>query len=205
MRMCVRCILPGLLVALLPNLWFFPAVWAQRADSPLFLPTADVTVTYQVVGIAANGPRKMQIIYAKAGERVRIDYFRWIEAKYPYLAVIFDRPANRLISVQPERKAYIDREISGNNNPGMLLPPNMQFTRQGQSVVAHGPCTVWSIAVPNRPDDDGTACVTDDGIVLRLASTKPTVTSLTATAIHYGEPPDGTFDPPKGFKRETEP
>jgi len=47
-----------------------------------------------------------------------------------------------------------------------------------------------------------TACVTDDGIVLRLASKRPSVASLIAVDIHYGTPPDDLFSPPKGFPRE---
>jgi len=200
-----RGMLPVLLLALPPHLSWLPLAHAQQADRPLSLPRDDVAVTYRYDGAPEGSPRQMQITYADKGERVRIEYFRWPEAKVPYLALIFDRPANRLISVQPERKAYIDRQIGNHINPGALLPPNMLFTRQGTSSVAHAPCTEWTIVPPDKPDVSGTACVTGDGIVLHLASTKPTVTTLTATNIHYGAPPDGVFDPPKGFRREVEP
>src|SRR5271166_2015594 len=98
MPVCARPILPGLWLALLPHLGWPSGAYAQQADRPRFIPTDDVAVIYQLDGIGgADGPRKMQITYAEGGERVRIDYFRWLEAKYPYLALIFDRPANRLI------------------------------------------------------------------------------------------------------------
>jgi hypothetical protein len=192
-------------VALLSHLWWLPDAGAQQGDRPLLLPTDDVVVTYRIDGMPMSAPHKMQITYAKDGERVRMDYFHWPETKYPFLASIFDRPANRVILVQPERKAYIDRQIGNNiNNPGALLKPNMRFTRQGSSEVAHARCTVWRVELPDKPDDGTTACVTDNGIVLRMESTKPTATTLTAMDIHYGAPPDGAFDPPVGFKREVE-
>jgi hypothetical protein len=59
--------------------------------------------------------------------------------------------------------------------------------------------------VPGNNDEQDTACVTDDGIVLRLVSSKPNVLAITAIAIHYGTPPDGTFDLPAGFKRQPGP
>jgi hypothetical protein len=143
----------------------------------------------------------MQVTYTLAGERVRIEYFRWVEAKYPYLALIFDHPADRLISVQPERRAYIERPIGSNINPGILIPEDRIFTRLGTAVVAHAPCTEWKLEGRGDTVTQSTACVTDDGILLSLASVKPTVGSLTATDIHYGSPPDSTFDPPEKFRR----
>jgi hypothetical protein len=199
----VRLILPGLFMM---PLMASSGLCADQADRPLFLPTDDVAVIYRFDGVAPNLPRKLQITYTAKGARVRIDYFRFFEAKYPYFALIFDRPADRLISVHHESKSYYDRPIGANSNPGSLLSPDkMDFTRQGPSMVAHAPCTDWQIVVRDKQDGKGTACVTDDGVVLRLAATMPTVTTLTATTIHYGPPPDGIFAPPAGFKREPEP
>ena len=205
MPTCARLILLGSLTALLPGPWSLPGARAQQADRPLELPTQDVTVHYRLEGVAPGYARGMQITYAGAGAQVRIDYFRWFEAKYAYLALIFDRPADRLISVHPESKSYLDRPIGDIHNPGALLGPQMTLTRQGVDMVAHAPCTVWKIAVAGKADDGGTACVTDDGIVLRLASKVPAPRTMTATNIHYAAPPEGAFAPPAGFKREPEP
>jgi hypothetical protein len=205
MLTCVRLILLGSLTALLPGPWSLPGARAQQPDRPPELPTKDVTVHYRLEGVVPGYPRAIQITYGGAGAEVRLDYFRWLEAKYPYLTLIFDRPADRLISVHPESRSYADRQIGNIHNPGAFLSPNMTLTRQGVEMVAHAPCTVWKIAVPGKADDGGTACVTDDGIVLRLASKVPTPTTMTATTIHYDAPPEGAFTPPEGFKREPEP
>ena len=153
---------------------------------------------------ASRSPRKLQITYSDVGERVRVDYFRWVEAKVPYLTRIFDHPANRLITIYPERKMYAERAIGDAGNLGTFFRENTVFRRLGNSVIANAQCTEWGVDVPGGEPGD-TACVTDDGIALRIASASPSFVSLTAIAIHYGSPPQGFFDPPGGFRRETSP
>jgi hypothetical protein len=201
MGLHARRIPAGLLVALLQSLWSTSSVGAQ-VDRPLSLPKADVTVTYRFDNMPYGGPRKLRITYAKGGELVRVDIFRWVEAKYPSKWNIFDRPGDRLITVEPERRAYAERSIGNNPNPGALLGADTHFSRQGTDTVAHAPCTEWKVEAPGESNDQDTACVTDDGIVLRLASKRPSVASLIAVDIHYGTPPDDLFSPPKGFPRE---
>jgi hypothetical protein len=182
-----------------------PSVRGQEAGRPLLLPKDAVAITYRVDKGPADAPRKLQLTYSDAGERVRVDYFRWVEAKVPYLTRIFDRPANRLITIYPERKAYTERAIGDAGNPGVFLRENTIFKRLGNSVIANAPCTEWGVEVPGKGEPGDTACVTDDGIALRIASASPAFVSLTAIAIHYGSPPDGFFDGPPGFRQETSP
>jgi hypothetical protein len=194
----------GLLVALLQGLWSTPSTRAQM-DGPLRLPKADVTVTYRFDNMPYGGPKKLRITYAKGGELVRVDTFRWIEAKYPSASVIFDRRADRLIRTQAERRVYTESNIGSSPNPGALINADMRFSRQGTDTVAHSPCTDWKVEAPGKPEDQDTACVTDDGLVLRLASKRPSVASLVATDIHYGSPSDNVFGPPNGFTRVPSP
>lgn len=181
------------------------SAWGQVADHPLPLPTSEVAVIYRIDKGPADAPRKLQITYGDAGERVRVDYFRWIEAKVPYLTRIFDRPANRLIMIFPERKSYTEGALGDAGNPGTFFRENTIFTRLGNSVIANARCTEWRVEVPGRGEPGDAACVTDDGIALRIASASPAFVSLTAIAIHYGSPPQGFFDPPAGFHQETTP
>jgi hypothetical protein len=194
----------GLLVALLQGLWSTPSAWAQ-VDRPLSLPKADVTVTYRFDKMPYGGPRKLRITYAKGGELVRVDAFRWVEAKYPSVSTIFDRAGDRLISVEYERRIYTERSVGSSPNPGALISADILLSRQGTDTVAHSPCTEWKVEAPGKPNDQDTACVTDDGIVLRLASKRPSVASLIAVDIHYGASPEDLFDPPKGFTRDRSP
>ena len=184
-----------------------PAIsaWGQQADHPLSLPKGEVAVIYRLDKGPTDGPHKLQLTYSDAGERVRADYFRWIEAKVPYLTRIFDRPADRLITIEPERKTYTERAIGNAGNPGTFFRENTIFTRLGNSVIANARCTEWGVQVPGKGEPGDTACVTDDGIALRIASASPAFATLTAITIRYGSPPEGFFDPPAGFRRETSP
>jgi hypothetical protein len=195
---------PRLLIALLLGIWSALSAWAQL-DRPPSLPKADVTITYRFNNMPYGGPKKLRIAYAKGGELVRVDAFRWIESKYPSVSTIFDRPKDRLIRVQTERRVYTESSVGSSPNPGALISPDIPFSRQGTDTVAHSSCTEWKVEAPSKPNDQDTACVTDDGIVLRLASKRASVASLIATDIHYGTPPDDLFDPPKGFNREGSP
>lgn len=192
----------GLLVALTAILSSARAAWAQQAEMPVLLPKSDVAVIYRFDRAGLQDYHKWQITYGDGNQRVRFDYFRWVEAKYPFLTVIYDRPANRFITIHPENKTYSERPIGNAANPGGFLRADMSFTRLGTAVVAFATCTDWKVQEPGVNDEQDTACVTEDGIVLRILSSKPNVSTMTATAIRYGAPPEGVFDPPAGFKLE---
>jgi hypothetical protein len=176
------------------------AASAQQPDRPVLLPQNDVAVIYRFDGSGASDYHKWQVTSADKGQRVRHDYFRWFEAKYPYVTTIYDGPANRFITIYPESKTYTERPIGKTDNPAALLKPDMNFTRVGTSVVAFATCTDWRVQFPDTDEQD-TACVTDDGILLRIVPSKPNVSTMTATAIRYGAPPPGVFDPPPKFKQ----
>jgi hypothetical protein len=190
------------LVALTASLSWAVAAWAQQSETPVLLPKSDVAVIYRFDRVGLYDYRKWQVTYGDGNQRVRFDYFRWVEAKYPFLTVIYDRPANRFITIHPETKTYSERPIGNTNNPGAFLKSDMNFTRVGTAVVAFANCTDWRVQEPGVDDEQDTACVTDDGIVLRILSSKPNVSTMTATAISYGTPPEGVFDPPAGSKLE---
>lgn len=180
---------------------------AKQAQKPTLLPMCDVAVIYGVEGLDLEGARKLQVTYSKAGQRTRIDYFRWAEANYPFLSLIFDRPADRLIVILPERRAYIERPIETNLNPAVLIKPDMSFARKGTATVAGTPCTEWQLKPVDKPDDSGTACITDFGLILSVTSqsatpAKSSTASMTATVVGYTLPPDSVFGPPAGFRRE---
>jgi hypothetical protein len=104
---------------------------AQQSDRPLMLPTSDVVVVYRLDRGPLDGPHKLQATYSAQGQRVRLDYFRWVEAKVPFLIRIFDRPRDRQIVIYTERKT-----IGNSPNPGAFLREDTVFTRQGRDTVA---------------------------------------------------------------------
>ena len=83
----------------------------------------------------------------------------------------------------------------------------MRFIRNGQGSVAGTPCTEWQLRPADKPDDWGTACITDFGLILSVTSVSATPenssnASMTATVVGYTPPPDSVFEPPAGFRRE---
>ena len=198
-------LLSGMLMALLPGIIVAPGASAQQADRPVLLPQTDVAVIYRIDNGPIRAAHRLQVTYTQGGERVRVDLFRWMEAKVPYRSIIFDRPADRLTTVLPEQRAYTVQPIGSVPNPGAFLTDSMVFARQAKAVVARAPCTEWEIVTPHDSTNGDKTCVTDDGVMLRVSSTRPSVASMTAVAIHFGAPPDGMFEPPDGFHRQTQP
>ena len=183
-------------------LCFTSVAWSQQPDRPLSLPKSDVEVTYRFDKMPGEGPHKLQVIYSDAGERVRADLFAYTELKVPYQSVIFDRPADRFITVFHDRRSYIEGTIGNSGNPGNFIGANVAFRREGTDMVVYAPCVVWRVEAPGQSNDQDTTCVTDDGLALRLSSSKPGIVSLIATSVHYESPPDDTFVPPKGYQRQ---
>jgi hypothetical protein len=192
-------------MALAPMFLAAPSALGQQPDRPLQLPNSDVSVVYRFDKVTMNGPHKLKVTYADAGQRVRVDLFRWLEAKSPYRSEIFDGPANRLITVLPERRAYIDNTIGSAANPGEFIKSDVRLKRQETATVAFAKCTEWVLDAPGKEYDKDVACVTDGGILLRAAPNLPSRASLTAIEIHYGAPPDGAFEPPTGYHKELPP
>lgn len=176
---------------------------AQSTDGPLLAPNHDVGVLYRLGGaMRVHGAEKLQASYVDGARRTRLDYFRWSEAKYAFDARIFDRESKREFEIRPEVAAYVDRPIDKQPNPGLFLTRDMSFTRLGTETVAGTACTDWGITVQGMPR--GGACVTDDGVLLRLTSADG-VALMTATLVAYGKAPDSAFVPPDGYTRLNRP
>ena len=106
------------------------------------------------------------------------------------------------MTVFHETRSYALRPIGNDRNPGSFLDVDVAFRRQGTDRVTDTPCTIWRVEAPGKGYDQDTACITDDGLALRLISSKPGFASMVATSIRYGSLPDDTFAPPKGYQRQ---
>jgi hypothetical protein len=172
-----------------------PGLQARAEERPALAPTRDVTVTYQLTGISKQpGATSMRVAYANNDQRIRLDFFAFATATSPFSSVIFDAPANQVITLVYEQQKYYILPATGRANPGLLLSDKMSYVRQGDETVAGLPCTDWRIS--NGPTIAGSACVTADGVVLRAVRTQPNPGTMDASAVTYGTPPEGTFKPP---------
>lgn len=182
-------------------------VVAQAQDHPLFVPSKDAAVIYRLAGgDMGNGAQKIQVTYADGGQRERIDYFRWAEAKYPFAALILDRAVDKLIAINGEAKTYAETNIGKLVTPETRFSsPDMHYTRLGIAAVANQPCTDWTIQPIGNKVPGGTVCVTDDGLILRVTQNGIATPGMVALNVAYGTPPDGVFAPPEGFTRKEPP
>ena len=171
---------------------------ARADESPPLAPQRDVVVTYHLEGvIRPEGATKMQVTYADHG-RVRLDYYEVANSPTAFGSLLFDPPADRVITLVPDKLGYLERDVGKLLRPGMFLNASMHFIRQGSATIAGVQCTDWRVL--NGTVEDGTACVTDDGVVLRATRDKPNKGSIEAMTVKYGPPPPGTFAPPPEFK-----
>jgi hypothetical protein len=179
-------------------------VIAQAQEHPHFLPSKDVVVTYRLSGgDMGNGAQKLRVTYADGGQRERIDYFRWVEANYPFSALVIDRAADKLLIINGEAKAYIETNIGKLMTPDMrFASPNMHYTRLAITAVADQPCTDWTIQPLDIKVPGGTVCVTDGGLILRVTQTGIATPGMVALSVAYGSPPDSAFAVPEGFTRK---
>lgn len=185
-------------VLLLSAIIFSYSYACHAQDRPVVGPTRDVTVTYKLTeATRQNGAVQMKVIYADHHQRVRVDFFA-AQTNKPFGSIIYDRPANRILTLVPSKQIYYQVPAIGRANPGLLLNEHMQYTRDGEAVVLGLQCIEWQIA--NGREYQGTACVTTDGIALRAARTEPKSGSVKALTVEYGTPPPGIFEPDPNFR-----
>src|SRR6185312_2215198 len=113
-------------------------------------------------------------------------------------SIIFDQPADHVLSLFRAQNAYFEVPAAGRANPGLMLGNSMQYTRQGTATIAGQACTDWHVT--DAGQDKGTACVSADGIVLRATRARPLTGGIEAMAVEYGTPPASTFQPDPGLQ-----
>ncbi|MCW3474974.1 DUF4412 domain-containing protein [Limobrevibacterium gyesilva] len=170
---------------------------AAAQDHPPFEPTRDVTVDYvtDARSRAPNMPNTMRIYLAAGGKRMRM------EAPGMPGYMLMDRAASRVVMVMAEQRMYTEIPLDPSRTAMLTLNDKMAFTRKGTDTVAGLRCTVWEV----RKDaaHGGTACIADDGVVLRGESSEGggAPTHVTATAVSYATLPDSVFQPPADFRK----
>lgn len=166
---------------------------ALAEDHPPLLPTRDVAVTYNVTARQASGPHEAHLFYSAATQKIRMEAGRQGYA-------IFDQAAHRLTMVMPQQQICMVSPISPSMSPGVLLNDRMHFVRKGTDTVAGQPCTNWDVTGDRG---SGTACVTADGVLLRVEGRDHDGNSagLLATAVSYAAQPASLFEPPADFHK----
>lgn len=163
------------------------AVEASRADEqrPHVAPTRDVDITYQITRL--NQP-------ATTSRR------RWLASEHleridgpDKSATIFDRNKQEFTLLNPSSRTFLKLE----GLPRMPMAPEngTALQRGGESNVAGLNCVDWSWTIDAETH---TACLTPDGVLLRLIVDGKTV--MRAVSVKYGRQPADLFQIPRGYQ-----
>jgi hypothetical protein len=172
------------------------AAQAARAEAPpVLLPAHDATLSYRVTD-ARDGRSLMVRAYVKAGAAlVRVD----AEGMSDY--AILDRAARLVTVVMPAAHGYLRMPIGSAADRFLTQAEGLRFRRVGHDTVAGLSCTEWSIAdkAGGAGRGHGDACITADGLVLRVRGAGDGVSgSVVATAVEEAPQPAALFVVPAG-------
>ncbi|MGX9964378.1 DUF4412 domain-containing protein [Roseomonas sp. F4] len=162
---------------------------ALAQDRPPLFPTRDVAVTYRVTGARAQaGLPSMSIAWLAAQQTMRMDM-----GGMGYM--VADHKAQRGFMVMEQMRMLMDIPMEQANTG---LPSGGTFRRTGSDTVAGHPCTVWSF---QDGQNNGTACVTADGVMLRAQGTSGGESGgMEATQVAYGTQDPARFRRPQGYQ-----
>ena len=162
---------------------------AARADQqPLLRPTRDVDVTYRV---GDDGHLQQRMRWLASRQIMRID------PPTPGFHVIIDYQAGRMSVVRDQEHQVVDMKAPGGIAGGPAAAPNYQ--RRGDDSVAGVPCTDWQAT--NGEGAAALACITADGILLRVRSGERVLAS--ATSVNYAPQDAATFAVPADYAHRT--
>lgn len=168
---------------------------ARAQDRPPLLPTRDVAVDYRATG--AGHTTNIHVLYSAGTERLRA------EAAGQSTYLIIDGHARTAHVVMDRQRSVLDLPFDTDRWRGFILSDRAKFARLGTDRVLGLACTDWKVS---GPFGNGTACVTDDGVILRGAASGEApdghdgTGSIQALSIHYGPQPEDVFAIPAGYR-----
>ena len=161
------------------------AAFAQ--DKPNLLPERDVDITYRVTAISEK-PIKQRIRWLAAKHMQRVDS--------PGGAVsLADRTTAYVTILNSRTKTYVKLEEAADGP--FKVDPGVSFPRGGNSKAASLPCSEWSW-LDSGTQKPRTLCVTDDGVMLRMAEDGHVLFEATTVTYRHANP--RTFEVPSDYQ-----
>ncbi|MGH7152698.1 MAG: hypothetical protein ACREF3_02125 [Acetobacteraceae bacterium] len=171
---------------------------AFGADLPLLHPDRDVAVVYRAEGSSRDGraPQSgtIRMYWGDNGNELRVE----LDGQ-PVVALI-DFKRQRMAMLFKPAKVLVETKLDPRLVPGFVLPSDANVTRAGTDTVAGVGCTVWDLS---GRQGKGSACITQDGVVLRAKgeATEEGSGRLEAVSVTYATQPASLFAAPPDFKR----
>ncbi len=161
------------------------------AAVPRLVPDRDVVVDY-AVHPRDHADLDVQVSIEAGGAHLRIT-----SPDLP-TAFLVDRPARLATILLPMLKLYATVGI-GREDPEETVLRRARFERHGRGVVAGHACTEWTAV---SPDGTASACLTEDGVILRgtASDAHGTLGSVLASTVQYGALSPALFRRPEDFR-----
>ena len=182
----------GLLILIAAGL---PATAQQQ---PPAMPSRDVAVRYKVPN---SPPTTDRVAWLVAEGRLRTEG-RALTRRVTHL---IDTRSGQVTALLDSERTFHDlgRVAPTMTRDHSFVRPGTRLTREGADRVAGHACTVWRVeAQGSSPDDVRRACITEDGVPLRLVegSGADAETLYEATEVTYGPQDPAQFRVPAGYQ-----
>lgn len=178
----MRRLIPALAATLL-------AAPALADQMPNLIPAHDVTGTYLVT--AQNGPKNVTVEYSKSANVLRLNP----QGGAGYL--LYDFGAHDAKMVMPDMQKYMDQPNLAKRAQALqgANGDNITIAKNGTETIAGHECTDYT-ATDKTKGTSSTLCVTEDGVLLKLASPD---SSVVAQTISYDAVPEADVTLPAGY------
>lgn len=158
--------------------------------APTFLPTRDVSVTYEL-DAPGRAPADYQLNFDAENWRARV------ETTTQGIYVLANLRAGQAQVVIPALHAIVEAPDFSNLTQLIANADNSRFTPLGHGHYAGMRCEKYLVL---NDHGSGEACITRDGVVLHFTGKDERGSAaVTAVSVHYGSLPPEEFVPPDGF------
>lgn len=170
---------------------------ALAQDRPANLyPTRDVAITYKLLGAPAGQgvPQEIGIAYLAAERKMRLDMGAVIPGMNAW--GLTDMASGRTDVVMENMRAVMANPGGADVARGLRLAETARMTRADTATVAGLRCTNWRY---DNEGQRGTACLTDDGVMLRASNEQGQ--GMEATRVTYAAQDPTRFRVPTGYQQ----
>jgi hypothetical protein len=166
---------------------------AAAAPLPRLVPNRDVTITYLLTP-EGRPPIAVTVAVAAGGRRLHVT-----SEDLP-TTILVNRDTERAAILLPILRAYADVKI-GRYDPEQTILRGAAFTRAGTRTIAGHRCTDWRAT---SADGQATACITQDGVILRgeaSSGRSGELGAIEARRVTYGPLDPALFQIPPNFQK----